>query len=73
MIKVCVCCQVRARIEKDPVFDQITLESERMRLFKEYLLAVEEACQHRHLKKKKSKKHRSKRSRSRSASVSTHF
>uniref|UniRef100_A0A8C4R7Q9 FF domain-containing protein n=1 Tax=Eptatretus burgeri TaxID=7764 RepID=A0A8C4R7Q9_EPTBU len=63
---------VRERFIHDSAFDQITVESERIRLFKEYVQSLETECQHYHLKhnrkhSKKSKKHRK---RSRSASVS---
>jgi len=63
--------QVRTRFENESAFEAITLESERIRLFKEYIVAVEEACTHpaRHPRKKKSKKHKSRKSRSRSHSV----
>ncbi|XP_070565140.1 pre-mRNA-processing factor 40 homolog B-like isoform X2 [Ptychodera flava] len=65
---------VRDRFVNDPSFDAITVESERIRLFKEYISALEETCAHHHSKqtskKKKSKKHRSKRSRSRTPSES---
>ncbi|KAL5006562.1 hypothetical protein ScPMuIL_015368 [Solemya velum] len=61
---------IRSRFEKDPVFEMITLESERIRLFKEFQIIMEETCLHRHSKKKKSKKHKNKRSRSRSRSRS---
>ncbi|ESO98511.1 hypothetical protein LOTGIDRAFT_174239 [Lottia gigantea] len=57
----------RQRIEREEGFNIITLESERIRLFKEYLSALEESCGHHHPKKKKSKKHKSRRSRSRSS------
>ncbi|XP_053374392.1 pre-mRNA-processing factor 40 homolog B-like isoform X4 [Mercenaria mercenaria] len=59
---------VRSRFENESAFEAITLESERIRLYKEFLVAVEEACMHRHPKKRKSKKHKSRRSRSRSRS-----
>ncbi|XP_013091241.2 pre-mRNA-processing factor 40 homolog A-like isoform X2 [Biomphalaria glabrata] len=59
---------IRSKLENDPAFESITLEAERIRLFKEHLVALEETCSHYHPKKKKSKKHRSKRSRSRSHS-----
>ncbi|PVD30955.1 hypothetical protein C0Q70_10231, partial [Pomacea canaliculata] len=35
--------------------EAITLESERIRLFKEYIIALEEACAHHHSRRKKSK------------------
>ncbi|XP_050419250.1 pre-mRNA-processing factor 40 homolog A [Patella vulgata] len=60
--------EARQRVEREPGFDIITLESERIRLYKEYTLALEETCGHHHPKKKKSKKHKNRRSRSRSLS-----
>ncbi|XP_043930839.1 pre-mRNA-processing factor 40 homolog A isoform X2 [Protopterus annectens] len=65
---------IRERFVKDPAFEDITLESERKRIFKEYLYTLEHECQHHHSKNKKhskkSKKHHRKRSRSRSESES---
>ncbi|XP_076360616.1 pre-mRNA processing factor 40 isoform X2 [Tachypleus tridentatus] len=65
--------KVRKQFEKEHAFENITLESERVRLFKEYQQILEEACGHRHGKSKKhSKKNKKqkKRSHSRSKSVS---
>lgn len=62
--------QIRSKLEHETAFEAITLESERMRLFREYVIAYEETCGHHHAKRKKSKKHKVKRSRSRSHSVS---
>ncbi|XP_035826647.1 pre-mRNA-processing factor 40 homolog A isoform X2 [Aplysia californica] len=61
---------IRPKLEGEQAFESITLEAERIRLFKEHLIAIEESCSHYHPKKKKSKKHRSRRSRSRSESDS---
>nr|XP_033791668.1 pre-mRNA-processing factor 40 homolog B isoform X1 [Geotrypetes seraphini] len=62
---------VREQFVGDHAFDQITVESERIRLFKEFL---QNECQHHHSKSKKhskkSKKHHRKRSRSHSGSES---
>ncbi|XP_069826234.1 pre-mRNA-processing factor 40 homolog B isoform X2 [Dendropsophus ebraccatus] len=59
---------VRERFVGDSAFDQITVESERIRLFKEFMLSVENECQHHHFKgkkhSKKSKKHHRKHSQS---------
>ncbi|XP_073519918.1 pre-mRNA-processing factor 40 homolog B isoform X2 [Phyllobates terribilis] len=59
---------VRERFVGDSAFDQITVESERIRLFKEFMLSIENECQHHHFKgkkhSKKSKKHHRKRSQS---------
>lgn len=60
---------VKEKLEKDPVFEAITLESERIRLFKEYQAVLEDACSHHHAKRKK-RKQKHKRSRSRSGSES---
>ncbi|MGH0190267.1 UNVERIFIED_CONTAM: hypothetical protein FKN15_043177 [Acipenser sinensis] len=66
--------KVRERFLTDSAFDQITLESERIRLFKEFTQVLENECQHHHSKSKKhskkSKKHHRKRSHSRSGSES---
>ncbi|XP_067385599.1 pre-mRNA-processing factor 40 homolog B isoform X3 [Emydura macquarii macquarii] len=64
--------EVRERFVSDLAFEQITLESERIRLFREFLQVVENECQHYHAKAKKhakrGKKHHRKRSQSGSAS-----
>ncbi|XP_070210706.1 pre-mRNA-processing factor 40 homolog A-like isoform X2 [Littorina saxatilis] len=60
--------EAKAKLEKDSSWDAITLESERMRLFKEYITTMEESCMHHHSRHKKSRKRKSRRSRSRSPS-----
>ncbi|KAM3917565.1 pre-mRNA-processing factor 40 homolog A [Leptodactylus fuscus] len=66
--------EVRERFIKESAFEDITLESERKRIFKDFVHALEHECQHHHSKNKKhskkSKKHHRKRSRSRSGSES---
>ncbi|NXC15897.1 PR40A factor, partial [Corythaeola cristata] len=66
--------QIRDRFVKEPAFEDITLESERKRIFKDFMHVLEHECQHHHSKNKKhskkSKKHHRKRSRSRSGSES---
>ncbi|KAG8432328.1 hypothetical protein GDO86_016827 [Hymenochirus boettgeri] len=66
--------EVRERFIKEMAFEDITLESERKRIFKDFVHALEHECQHHHSKNrkhsKKSKKHHRKRSRSRSGSES---
>lgn len=65
--------QVRKQFEKEPAFINLSLESERMRIFKEYQLTLEEACSHHHSRSKKhgkKAKKNKKRSRSRSESDS---
>uniref|UniRef100_A0A8B9F7S0 Pre-mRNA-processing factor 40 homolog A n=1 Tax=Amazona collaria TaxID=241587 RepID=A0A8B9F7S0_9PSIT len=63
---------IRDRFVKEPAFEDITLESERKRIFKDFIHVLEHECQHHHSKNKKhskkSKKHHRKRSRSRSGS-----
>ncbi|KAM4700430.1 pre-mRNA-processing factor 40 homolog B isoform 1-T1 [Discoglossus pictus] len=63
---------VRERFLGDGAFDQITVESERIRLYKEFLQVLENEAQHHHVKSKKhskkSKKHHRKHSHSQSAS-----
>ncbi|XP_041700048.1 pre-mRNA-processing factor 40 homolog A-like isoform X2 [Coregonus clupeaformis] len=65
---------VRERFLKDSAFEDVTLESERKRIFKDFIHVLEHECQHHHSKtkkhSKKSKKHHRKRSRSRSGSES---
>ncbi|XP_030410741.1 pre-mRNA-processing factor 40 homolog B isoform X7 [Gopherus evgoodei] len=64
--------EVRDRFVSDLAFEQITLESERIRLFREFLQVVENECQHYHAKAKKhakrGRKHHRKRSQSGSES-----
>uniref|UniRef100_A0A4W3I3C7 Pre-mRNA-processing factor 40 homolog A n=1 Tax=Callorhinchus milii TaxID=7868 RepID=A0A4W3I3C7_CALMI len=66
--------EVRERFVNESAFEDITVESERKRLFKEFLQILEHECQHHHSKSKKhskkSKKHHRKHSRSRSVSAS---
>ncbi|XP_017279882.1 pre-mRNA-processing factor 40 homolog A isoform X3 [Kryptolebias marmoratus] len=66
--------EIRDRFLKEPAFEDVTLESERKRIFKDFMHVLEHECQHHHSKtkkhSKKSKKHHRKRSRSRSASES---
>ncbi|XP_047642519.1 pre-mRNA-processing factor 40 homolog B isoform X6 [Phacochoerus africanus] len=66
--------EVRERFVCDSAFEQITLESERIRLFREFLQVLETECQHLHTKGRKhgrkSKKHHRKRSHSPSGSES---
>ncbi|RLU23079.1 hypothetical protein DMN91_005357 [Ooceraea biroi] len=46
---------VRTKIEEEPDFKAITLESERIRIFKEYQHELEESCSHHHIRSKKKK------------------
>ncbi|XP_054714571.1 pre-mRNA-processing factor 40 homolog B-like isoform X2 [Uloborus diversus] len=63
--------QVRKQFENEAPFENITVESERVRLFKEYQQTLEEACSHHHSKSKKhSKKNKKQKRRSRSHSRS---
>ncbi|XP_065743884.1 pre-mRNA-processing factor 40 homolog B isoform X2 [Phocoena phocoena] len=66
--------EVRERFVCDSAFEQITLESERIRLFREFLQVLETECQHLHSKGRKhgrkGKKHHHKRSHSPSGSES---
>ncbi|XP_042307615.1 pre-mRNA-processing factor 40 homolog B isoform X2 [Sceloporus undulatus] len=68
--------EVRERFVNNIAFEQITLESERIRLFREFLQVLETECQHFHAKAKKHtkkpKKHHRKRSASGSESGSDH-
>uniref|UniRef100_A0A3Q3VR52 Pre-mRNA-processing factor 40 homolog A n=1 Tax=Mola mola TaxID=94237 RepID=A0A3Q3VR52_MOLML len=62
---------VRERFLKESAFEDVTLEAERKRIFKDFMHVLEHECQHHHSKtkkhSKKSKKHHRKRSRSRSS------
>ncbi|XP_030410737.1 pre-mRNA-processing factor 40 homolog B isoform X3 [Gopherus evgoodei] len=62
--------EVRDRFVSDLAFEQITLESERIRLFREFLQVVENECQHYHAKAKKHAKRGRKHHRKRSQSIS---
>uniref|UniRef100_A0A673CXY1 Pre-mRNA-processing factor 40 homolog A n=1 Tax=Sphaeramia orbicularis TaxID=375764 RepID=A0A673CXY1_9TELE len=68
---------VRERFLKESAFEDVTLESERKRIFKDFMHVLEHECQHHHSKtkkhSKKSKKHHRKRSRSRSVSSPRHL
>ncbi|KAM3846699.1 pre-mRNA-processing factor 40 homolog B isoform 2-T2 [Vipera latastei] len=68
--------EVRERFVNNIAFEQITLESERIRLFREFLQLLEIECQHFHTKAKKHakkpKKHHRKHSASGSESGSDH-
>uniref|UniRef100_T1JD55 Pre-mRNA-processing factor 40 homolog B n=1 Tax=Strigamia maritima TaxID=126957 RepID=T1JD55_STRMM len=62
---------IRSQFESESAFTAVTLESERIRLFKEYQQNLEEACGHHHSKAKKhSKKNKKQKKRSRSKSRS---
>lgn len=62
---------VRTKLEEEPDFQAVILESERMRIFKEYQHELEESCSHHHIRSKKKKTKKPKRkSRSKSHSVS---
>uniref|UniRef100_G1KIH0 Pre-mRNA-processing factor 40 homolog A n=1 Tax=Anolis carolinensis TaxID=28377 RepID=G1KIH0_ANOCA len=61
--------EVRERFVNNIAFEQITLESERIRLFREFLQVLETECQHFHAKAKKHTKKPKKHHRKRSASV----
>ncbi|CAI6348543.1 unnamed protein product [Macrosiphum euphorbiae] len=60
---------VRGQIENHQAFQAITLESERLRIFKEFILDTEEVCNHHHSKMKKSKKNKKHKKKSRSKSL----
>lgn len=63
---------VRPRVQHLSSFTAVTIEAERIRIFKEYQQHLEEACGHHHSRnKKKSKKKDRKKSRSRSHSYSS--
>uniref|UniRef100_A0A670YA58 Pre-mRNA-processing factor 40 homolog A n=1 Tax=Pseudonaja textilis TaxID=8673 RepID=A0A670YA58_PSETE len=61
--------EVREQFVNNIAFEQITLESERIRLFREFLQLLESECQHFHTKAKKHAKKPKKHHRKHSASV----
>ena len=44
------------QFEHEPAFEYVMLESERVRLFREYLVNLEEQCTHKSTRRKKNKK-----------------
>nr|CAG4644787.1 EOG090X064W [Leptodora kindtii] len=62
--------ECRPNLEEDPAFEAITLESERVRIFKEYQRDMEESCGHHHSRSKKNKKKEKKHKRRSSSSKS---
>merc|ERR1712071_684332 len=62
--------EARDKLEGDPAFDSITLESERVRIFKDYQRDMEESCGHHHSRSKKNKKKDKKQNRRSSSSKS---
>ncbi|XP_026293909.1 pre-mRNA-processing factor 40 homolog A isoform X2 [Frankliniella occidentalis] len=65
--------EARLKLEGDKAFEAITLESERVRIYKEFQHENEEACGHHHIRPKKSKKAKSKKKKSNSRSRSRSF
>lgn len=61
---------VRDKLQSEDAFRSISLESERVRIFKEFQHETEEACSHHHSRSKKSKKNKKQKKRSRSKSYS---
>ncbi|XP_075223111.1 pre-mRNA processing factor 40 isoform X2 [Lycorma delicatula] len=61
---------VRDKLQSEDAFRSVSLESERVRIFKEYQHETEEACSHHHSRSKKSKKNKKQKKRSRSKSYS---
>nr|CAG4647045.1 EOG090X064W [Megafenestra aurita]SVE92388.1 EOG090X064W [Megafenestra aurita] len=57
-------------LEGDPIFESIAVESERVRIFKEYQRDLEETCGHHHSRSKKNKKKEKKMKRRSSSSRS---
>nr|CAG4650970.1 EOG090X064W [Simocephalus serrulatus]SVE94235.1 EOG090X064W [Simocephalus serrulatus] len=58
------------KLEGDPAFESITVESERVRIFKDYQRDMEETCGHHHSRSKKNKKKEKKQKRRSSSSRS---
>ncbi|KAG8258733.1 PRP40 pre-mRNA processing factor 40 [Homalodisca vitripennis] len=59
---------VREKLADHEAFRAVGIESERLRIFKEYQHETEEACSHHHSRSKKSKKNKKQKKRSRSRS-----
>ncbi len=62
--------QFRPQLEGDATFEAITLESERVRIFKEFQRDMEESCGHHHSRSKRNKKKDKKQKRRSSSSKS---
>lgn len=60
--------QIRDRIQGEEAFRTLSIEADRLRVFKEYQQEIEEACSHHHTRSKKSKKSKKNKKRSRSRS-----
>ena len=60
---------IKEKISTDEAFTIIKEDSERVRIFNDYIMQIKETCLH-HIKKKKEKRRKSKRSRSKSESPS---
>lgn len=61
---------IRDKLEGEPEFESITLESEKVRIFKEFQKDLEESCTHSHSSKRKKKAKKTKKAR-RSSSLSS--
>uniref|UniRef100_A0A1B6EA38 Pre-mRNA-processing factor 40 homolog B n=1 Tax=Clastoptera arizonana TaxID=38151 RepID=A0A1B6EA38_9HEMI len=61
--------EIREKIQDHEAFRVLSLESERIRIFKEFQHETEEACSHHHSRSKKSKKSKKQKKRSRSKSL----
>nr|CAG4636169.1 EOG090X064W [Eubosmina coregoni]SVE69798.1 EOG090X064W [Eubosmina coregoni] len=61
---------LRPSLESDPAFESVSVEADRIRIFKEYQRDMEETCGHHHSRSKKNKKKEKKQKRRSSSSKS---
>jgi len=62
--------EIREKLQNDEAFRALSIEAERLQVFKEYQQESEEACSHHHTRSKKTKKGKKSKKRSRSRSLS---
>lgn len=60
--------EIRDKIQGEEAFRTLSIEADRLRVFKEYQQEIEEACSHHHTRSKKAKKNKKNKKRSRSRS-----
>ncbi|XP_014239361.1 pre-mRNA-processing factor 40 homolog A isoform X2 [Cimex lectularius] len=62
---------VREKLSNEEAFRTLSIEADRLRIFKEYQQEVEESCSHHHTRSKKTKKSKKQKKRSRSRSLAS--
>ncbi|KAL1123097.1 hypothetical protein AAG570_002185 [Ranatra chinensis] len=60
---------IRDKLQSEDAFRTLSIEADRLRVFKEYQQEIEEACSHHHTRSKKTKKSKKQKKRSRSRSL----